>query len=189
MKNPKDISFVRLDVLENWRFWNEFRGDLEAAGREVIAEADALLAQDMTKNERAARLLSESIEFRKKKQAAGQAGGLAKARNSQEAANGNAAEDRNPLTSCTTLGSGKPARGAAAKHPLRNRWPTTKEEFRQFVYEQDLNISIAEDWYAIHEARDWTDNEGGPLKNWKGALTNYCRSRENQLRSNHDGTN
>ncbi|MCQ2183011.1 MAG: hypothetical protein MJY89_06360 [Bacteroidales bacterium] len=71
-------------------------------------------------------------------------------------------------------------RGAAAKRPLRNRGPTTKEEFRQFVYEQDLNISLAEDWYAIHEARDWTDNEGGPLKNWKGALTNYCRSRENQ---------
>ena len=63
---------------------------------------------------------------------------------------------------------------------MRNRGPTTKEEFRQFVYEQDLNISLAEDWYAIHEARDWTDNEGGPLKNWKGALTNYCRSREIQ---------
>lgn len=69
------------------------------------------------------------------------------------------------------------------------RCPTTKEEFRQFVYDQDLNISLSEDWYAIHEARDWTDNEGGPLKNWKGALTNYCRSRENQLRGNHDERN
>lgn len=71
-------------------------------------------------------------------------------------------------------------RGTSSRRPMRNRGPTTKEEFRQFVYEQDLNISLAEDWYAIHEARDWTDNEGGPLKNWKGALTNYCRSRENQ---------
>ena len=100
---------------------------------------------------------------------------------SQNFANtGNRAHLESGTSATTRFGSAKPARGAAAKRPLRNRGPTSKEEFRQFVYEQDLNISLAEDWYAIHEARDWTDNEGGPLKNWKGALTNYCRSRENQ---------
>lgn len=175
MKDPKDITFIRLDVLENWRFWNEYRDNPEAAGKEVIAEADALLTQDMTKNERAARLMAESIEFRKKKQAAGQAGGLAKSKNQQK----NSQDSPNSLPPPTGRPPGNP-RGTSSRRPMRNRGPTTKEEFRQFVYEQDLNISLAEDWYAMHEARDWTDNEGGPLKNWKGALTNYCRSRENQ---------
>lgn len=70
--------------------------------------------------------------------------------------------------------------GAAAKRPLRNRGPITKEEFRQFVYEQDLHIGLSEEWYDIHQSRGWVDRDGVPIKNWKGALTNYCRSRENQ---------
>lgn len=74
MKN--DVSYVRLDVLENWRFWHGFK-DYESAGKEVLAQADALLAMDFT-NERAAQLLRESLKFRRAKQSAGQQGGIAK---------------------------------------------------------------------------------------------------------------
>ena len=72
------IDFVRISILENWRFWHSFGDDYEAAGREAIVQADALLAGDSS-NERAARLLAEASEFRSKKQKAGQKGGFAKA--------------------------------------------------------------------------------------------------------------
>ena len=68
------IDFVRISILENWRFWHSFGDNYEAAGREAIAEADALLAGD-TSNERAARLFDEASEFRAKKQKAGRKGG------------------------------------------------------------------------------------------------------------------
>lgn len=68
------IDFVRISILENWRFWHSFGDDYEAAGREAIVQADALLAGDSS-NERAARLLAEASEFRAKKQKAGQKGG------------------------------------------------------------------------------------------------------------------
>lgn len=177
-------SFVRLDVLEFFRWVDDHKEDLSTA---VSNLAKCLMLGKAEEGSYARKLLDEANEFRSKKSEAGRKGMESRWGNSQEAANGNAAEDRNPLTSCNKSPPNPQRPGGASNRRLR--CPTTKEEFRQFVYEQDLNISLAEDWYAIHEARDWTDNEGGPLKNWKGALTNYCRSRENQLRSNHDERN
>ncbi len=78
MAESGDIDFIRISILENWRFWHSFGDDYEAAGHEAIAQADALLAGDSS-NERAARLLAEASEFRAKKQKAGSKGGFAKA--------------------------------------------------------------------------------------------------------------
>lgn len=155
MKDSRDIAFVRVDVLENWRFWNEFRNDPIKAGLEVIAEADALLAQDMTKNARAAKLMNESIEFRKKKQAAGQSGGLAKAANALKA--------------------------TSPPRPISNsRCPHNKEEFKQFVADNNLHIGYAEEWLDIHKNRNWCFQSGEPIKNWKGALKEYCTKKEQE---------
>lgn len=128
MKSKTGIAFVRIDILENWRFWNKFQktGDFEAAGREVIAQANALLEQDYETNERAAMLLKEGKEFQTKKQKAGQKGGnkrvaneraKAAAKNNDQvtasdisangsqlnAASGNAADDCKVPPSSTTL--------------------------------------------------------------------------------------
>ena len=78
-----DINFVRVDILENWRFWNQFRSEPEKAGLAAIAIADALLSQDMG-NEHAARLLKEAFEFRAKKQESGRIGGLRKSENQRK---------------------------------------------------------------------------------------------------------
>ncbi|MCF0221100.1 MAG: hypothetical protein HUK19_02280 [Fibrobacter sp.] len=78
-----DINFVRVDILENWRFWNQFRNDPAKAGLEVIAIADALLSQDMG-NEHAARLIVEAKGFRAKRQDSGRLGGLKKAENQRK---------------------------------------------------------------------------------------------------------
>ena len=81
MKKDSRINFVMLDILDNWRFWNQYAktGDYEAAGREVISQAEALLEQDFAANKRAAELLTEGLEFKRKKIEAGRLGGLASA--------------------------------------------------------------------------------------------------------------
>lgn len=70
-----DVAFVKIDILANWRFWHRFKNDYEAAGREAIAQADALLAGDEDANERAGQLLREAKAFRSIKIANGRKGG------------------------------------------------------------------------------------------------------------------
>lgn len=79
-----EMDYVRVSILENWRFWHRFGDDYEAAGREAIAEADALLAGDLDGNERAAAMLREAEAFREKKAKAGRLGGFAKSRKQQQ---------------------------------------------------------------------------------------------------------
>lgn len=172
-------SFVRLDVLEFFRWVDDNKDDLSTA---VSNLAKCLMLGKAEEGSYARKLLDEANEFRVKKSEAGRKGMEARWGNSQESENGNASEDSKPQTSCNTLGSCKPARGAAAKHPLRNRGPTSKLEFETFIYEpsNNINTALAWEWYYIHEARGWTDKNGKPIINWKGALINYCRAKENK---------
>ena len=121
MKEKVGIAFVRVDILANWRFWNEFSktGKFEEAGKKVIAIANALLAEDYESDEIAAQLLTESKEFQDKKKKAGQKGGKtrvanARARKSNElgndqtdmldAENGNVSDDRKAPPSSEPFG-------------------------------------------------------------------------------------
>lgn len=178
----KPVATVQLPVGKFQIIVSDYT-DNEELGKWVRRFARALALADPELEPFAAELLKDVEDFRaadnKRKQEA-------KAKREQLQQQGLSQQPKS-TQGATEGGSPPPTgrppgnqRGTSSRRPMRNRGPTTKEEFRQFVYEQDLNISLAEDWYAMHEARDWTDNEGGPLKNWKGALTNYCRSRENQ---------
>lgn len=154
MKDPKDISFIKVDILENWRFWNAFRikGDYEGAGREVIAQADAMLAQDTETNERAAMLIQRSVEFRQKKQAAGKAGGEAKA------------QSREALKTPQTARPGK----SETKVKVQAEKPPTLEELYDFCYENDLDADWGRQWYEMTVVdRGFKDRDGNPVKNWK----------------------
>ena len=63
-----------------------------------------------------------------------------------------------------------PARSRAKN----SRCPNSREEFHAFVADNSLHEGLAEEWFAIHEARGWVDENGSPIKNWRGALKNYC---------------
>lgn len=161
MNDPKDITFVRLNILENWRFWNKFqvKGDYEGAGREVIAQANALLAQDTQSNERAAELLNEGIEFRRKKQEAGRAGGEAKARNLAE----------NPKPQQT--------QGQPQKMPGTPKPPTT-DELYDFCFQENLDEAYAREWYEMTVVdRAFKDRNGDPVKDWKKMCKGYVQSK------------
>ena len=64
-----------------------------------------------------------------------------------------------------------------------SRCPNSREEFHAFVADNNLHEGLAEEWYAIHEARGWVDENGNPIKNWRGALKNYCIKIEQKRRT------
>jgi hypothetical protein len=61
--------------------------------------------------------------------------------------------------------------------------PNSREEFHAFVADNNLHEGLAEEWYAMHEAREWVDRDGKPIKDWRGALYNYCTKTEQKRRS------
>lgn len=80
--------------------------------------------------------------------------------------------------------SSAPTRKGSALTPARNsRRPTSREEFHAFVADNSLHEDLAEEWYAMHDARGWVDENGNPLKNWRGALKNYCIKTEQKRKT------
>lgn len=80
------------------------------------------------------------------------------------------------------------SRPAQARPPVRSsamnsRCPNSREEFHAFVADNNLHEALAEEWYAIHEARGFVDENGNPIKNWRGALKNYCIKTEQKRRT------
>lgn len=78
--------------------------------------------------------------------------------------------------------------GNVARPPVRSRaknsrCPNSREEFHAFVADNNLHEGLAEEWYAMHEAREWVDKDGNPIKDWRGALYNYCTKTEQKRRT------
>lgn len=78
--------------------------------------------------------------------------------------------------------------GNVARPPVRSpgrnsRCPNSREEFHAFVADNNLHENLAEEWYAMHEARGWVDKNGTPIKDWRGALYNYCTKTEQKRRT------
>lgn len=79
---------------------------------------------------------------------------------------------------------GTPSHSAPARSRTKNsRCPNSREDFHAFVADNNLHEALAEEWYAIHEARGWVDENGYPIKNWRGALKNYCIKTEQKRRT------
>ena len=75
-----------------------------------------------------------------------------------------------------------------AQPPVRpraknSRCPNSRDEFHAFVADNNLHEGLAEEWYAMHEAREWVDRDGKPIKDWRGALYNYCTKTEQKRRT------
>lgn len=60
--------------------------------------------------------------------------------------------------------------------------PADKSEFAEFVAQKNLPENIAQDWYALNSERGWNDQAGNRIKNWKGALINYCKKELKKLK-------
>lgn len=168
MAKDSGIDFVRIDILENWRFWNSFaqRGDYEGAGKEVVAQANAMLAQDTESNERAARLINESLEFKRKKSEAGKIGGKASAQVRWGGKGDERASPRKEMTATTF-------------NPYQTiKPPRDRSEVFNFAHDHGIPDGYAIDWYEQNASRGWKDKDGNPIINWKGALISYHKAQE-----------
>lgn len=97
-------------------------------------------------------LRNEAIDFTAKKINNGRKGGLSRAMNA----------------------------GQNIKQPQPTK-PPTKEEVYAFAEEHQLDDIIAREWLELHQERGFKDKNGNALLNWKGALTRYCKAREDNL--------
>lgn len=65
--------------------------------------------------------------------------------------------------------------------PTKQNKPPTKEEVYAFAEEHQLDDIIAREWLELHQERGFKDKNGNAVHNWKGALTRYCKAREDKL--------
>lgn len=101
---------------------------------------------------------------------------------SLEARQGQARESRRTGGS-SVRGMAKVAQPSVRSPGRNSRCPNSREEFHAFVADNNLHEGLAEEWYAMHEARGWVDRDGKPIKEWKGALYNYCTKTEQKRRT------
>lgn len=101
---------------------------------------------------------------------------------SLEARQGQALESRRTGGS-SVRGMAKVAQPSVRSRAKNSRCPNSREDFHAFVADNKLHEGLAEEWYAIHEAREWVDRDGKPIKDWRGALYNYCTKTEQKRRT------
>lgn len=65
------------------------------------------------------------------------------------------------------------------KQPKPQNEPCTKENLYEFIKKFDLNEFWARNWFEWHIENGFKDKQGKLIKNWKGALLNYCKTKEN----------
>ena len=171
--------------------------DFEALGREEYEFRKALFFRNFKNSPRAKKVFDEADEEYKKKVENGKKGGRPRKDTTADAPTREDGEDRKSGTSANNSEAresqrragadsvrGTPLHSAPARPRAKNsRCPNSREEFHAFVADNNLHEGLAEEWYAIHEAREWVDKNGNPIKDWRGALYNYCTKTEQKRRT------
>lgn len=125
----------------------------------------------------------EAGEF---KSDSGDAGNLESATSANNSGNGGSGTSQaldSRRTDGHSLRVGNVARPPVRSSGRNSRCPNSREDFHAFVADNNLHEGLAEEWYAMHEARGWVDETGSPIKNWRGALYNYCTKTEQKRRT------
>lgn len=176
-----DVAFIKIDILENWRFWHQFGDNFEEAGREVVAQADALLAGDEDANARAAQLLQDAKFFRQKKVAAGKLGGRPKKDSNGNPRPGESANLSNAPKSHTAAVPGDQAEGAKSL-PANGRGKIPGiGEFKNVKItpeeRQKLEARFGDVSGLIEELSDYLKNHPKKYSDHYAALRSWARRR------------
>ena len=102
---------------------------------------------------------------------------------SLEARESQALESQRRTGGSSVRGMAKVAQPPVRPRAKNSRCPNSREDFHAFVADNNLHEGLAEEWYAMHEAREWVDRDGKPIKDWRGALYNYCTKTEQKRRT------
>ena len=152
MKNRNESwnpKWVALPILDFVREIRRFGSDCEAGFQWVRKFADDLLLCNFDTDDEFTRgLLMEAKERYMKRSAAGKLGGR-------------------PST-----------RSPATRQPAVPNLPS-KEQLYDFAAEQGLDETVAREWYEMTiTERGGLHRNGSPIQNWRGAVKNYCKSRQ-----------
>ena len=155
MDKKNSVTFIKIDVLENFRFWHKFAKthSMAQVGEEDMAQADALMYEDES-NERASSLLAEARAFSEKKRMAGALGGQKRA-----------------------INAGQNVKTPPKRQTTKTAYPS-KDELYDFAEEQFIDDGIARQFWEICESRNWCDKNGKKIVSWKGALINFSKTME-----------
>ena len=102
---------------------------------------------------------------------------------SLEARQSQALESQRRTDGSSVRGMAKVAQPPVRPRAKNSRCPNSREEFHAFVADNNLHEGLAEEWYAMHENREWVDRDGNPIKDWRGALYSYCTKTEQKRRT------
>lgn len=176
--------------------------DFEALGREEYEFRKALFFRNFKNSPRAREAFDAAADDYSKKVANGQKGGRPKKSITADGDSANIYGDADTsdgaeaTTTISDFSEDRRSKGRAGADSVRgtpctparsraknSRSPNSREEFHAFVADNSLHEGLAEEWYAIHEARGFVDENGNPIKNWRGALKNYCIKIEQKRRT------
>lgn len=74
-------------------------------------------------------------------------------------------------------GARESQRRAGAQALAVRNLPRNKEEVRLFAIDNGLDVDDANDWAEMNlRERHGRDKDGKPIRNWKGAILNYCKA-------------
>lgn len=102
---------------------------------------------------------------------------------SLEARESQARKSRQRTGGSSVRGMAKVAQPPVRSRAKNSRCPNSRDEFHAFVADNNLHEGLSEEWYAMHEDREWVDRDGKPINDWRGALYNYCTKTEKKRRT------
>lgn len=102
---------------------------------------------------------------------------------SLEARESQARKSRQRTGGSSVRGMAKVAQPPVRSRAKNSRCPNSRDEFHAFVADNNLHEGLSEEWYAMHEDREWLDRDGKPINDWRGALYNYCTKTEKKRRT------
>jgi hypothetical protein len=164
------------DIISHFR-----KLDDKAIVKDIKDTMDALEALDGNGDSFGAMLVKMSnlriAEYSKKRAEAGRKGGFAKAKNSQQKqSEQNAEQEESTQQDFSVSQETRPGVRAPGRTRRKFRPPST-EDLYNFCDDNDLDSADARDCFEMCAERDWKDQNGKQIVNWKKFVTGFCESR------------
>lgn len=89
-------------------------------------------------------------------------------------------------TAAAPLRNGLKSRNKAGSHPVKaavRSLPPTVQEVYDFAEQQKIDKDDARDCFEMCESRQWADQYGELIGDWKGFIIGFCKSREEKRKS------
>ena len=89
-------------------------------------------------------------------------------------------------TATAPLRNGLKSRNKVGSHPVKaavRSLPPTVQEVYDFAEQQKIDKDDARDCFEMCESRQWADQYGELIGDWKGFIIGFCKSREEKRKS------